>query len=317
MPVFNYTKHLREAIDSLRAQTYPGWECVIVDDGSTDDTPALLSALANEEPRIRLLRQESAGPAIARNTALAAIRGDFVQFLDADDLLAPDKLRRHVTAMEAHPEIDLAYGPTAYFDDGRPDVLRQGFRGTAPEPTRINGSGPEVVDVLLMRNVLTIEAPLIRRAVFTDLGAFDEGLRRITDWEFWLRCALAGKSFAFEPSDHPVARIRVHGGSLSYDDLVMHEVEVAMRTKLAEKLVDPDLRRVNERALAQAGASAGIDLALRGNLKSGLRMLLPALTSQKNASWALWAIALLLTPCAPVRRRLQERRHGWRAKVSA
>ena len=311
MPVFNYARYLRDAVDSLYAQTYQHWECIIVDDGSTDDTPILLASLAIEEPRIRVMHQGNAGPAIARNTALTAVRGEFVQFLDADDLLAPDKLARHVGVMVGNPDIDLAYGPTAYFDDRQPDLLRESFRASDRDgPPRVEGSGRRMTDALLKHNVLTIEAPLIRKSVFDELGGFDRHLRRITDWEFWLRCAIAGKRFAYIPSDEPVARIRVHGASLSHDELTMRLVEIDMRQMLSATLPDGDLRVQNEHLLTELKVNTGIAIGLDGDMLAGLRLIVPAALSERRRSWILWAIAILGVPVPPVRRSLRRRRYG-------
>jgi glycosyltransferase involved in cell wall biosynthesis len=318
MPVFNYARHLRDAIASLRAQTFQDWECIIVDDGSTDDTPNVLRKLASEEPRILILRQENAGPAIARNTALAATTGTYVQFLDADDLLAPDKLSLHVAAMEALPEVDLVYGSTAYFDDGHPDVLREGFRPHDDDvPPRVRGSGQPVLDILLERNVITIEAPLTRKSAFDEVGVFDRELRRITDWHFWLRCAIAGKRFEFLPSDSPVALIRVHDASFSHDETIMRLVEIEMRRKLAASLPAGNARDRNSRLLAHVSAETGINLALSGQLSRGLRLLLPATASQRQRSWLVWSMALLASPLPGVRRRLAARRYGRQDRVAA
>src|SRR5512145_295142 len=90
MPAYNAEVYIRQSIDSVLAQTYPNWELVIVDDGSTDRTGEIASEYG--DPRIRVFRQENGGEAAARNTALKNIQGEFLAFLDADDLYLPDHL---------------------------------------------------------------------------------------------------------------------------------------------------------------------------------------------------------------------------------
>lgn len=112
IPTYNRRDLIVETLDSVRAQTYPHWEAIVVDDGSTDDTWAYLEQASREEPRIRPFRREGeVGNAnVCRNQGVAHSRGRYVVFLDSDDLLAPNCLERRVRDMEAHPELGyIAY----------------------------------------------------------------------------------------------------------------------------------------------------------------------------------------------------------------
>ncbi len=116
LPVYNRPTMLVESVGSVLAQTFTDWEIIIVDDGSTDDTPAVAARLvAEHRPRIQYLRQANAGPGAARNTGLEAARGEFIQFLDSDDLLAPEKFARQVALLDAHPERGVCYCTTLRF----------------------------------------------------------------------------------------------------------------------------------------------------------------------------------------------------------
>src|SRR5215211_4578336 len=95
-PTYNYGALIGETLDSLRRQTLTDWECVVVDDGSTDDTAEVVARFAEGEPRVSYVRQANARQAAAKNNGLARARGAYVQFLDADDLLEPLKLERQV-----------------------------------------------------------------------------------------------------------------------------------------------------------------------------------------------------------------------------
>ena len=121
VPTFNFGRFVGETIAAVQAQTWTNWECVIVDDGSTDDTPDLCRAAAASDARIKCVRQDNRGHAAAKNAGVARSVGQYVQFLDADDLLERDKLRGHVAVLEAEPDLDIVYGPVRYFADDRPN----------------------------------------------------------------------------------------------------------------------------------------------------------------------------------------------------
>ena len=114
IPVRNRPRMVVEAIESVRAQTWPNWEVIVADDVSTDDTPLIVESLATLDPRIKLVRRSgsSGGPGVAREAARAKARGEFVQYLDSDDLLLQDKFERQVRLLESRPRVDIAYGWT-------------------------------------------------------------------------------------------------------------------------------------------------------------------------------------------------------------
>ena len=114
IPVFDAGGRLLEAIASVERQRYEPLEIVVVDDGSTDDTPALIESLG---PRVRALRQPNAGPAAARNRGLAAARGELFAFLDADDLWPDRKLQRQVAALATAPDVDVVLGRVSYLPE--------------------------------------------------------------------------------------------------------------------------------------------------------------------------------------------------------
>jgi glycosyltransferase involved in cell wall biosynthesis len=293
IPTHNYARYLRDAVESVRAQTRGDWECIVVDDGSTDETPEVLARLAAEEPRLVRLSQPRRGPSAARNAGLRQAHGEFVQFLDADDLLQPTKLAAHVATLDANVHVDIVYGPTGYFDDGSAAIVRATLRGgSLPEPS--SGSGWTMLEALLAANLMTIGAPLIRRTVFDCIGLFDEGLARMEDWELWLRCANAGMVFLFVPSPAPVAFVRVHPASASHSEAPMLLAEASVRQRLQPALHTRAARGLNRRRLNEARADAGKLLALDGQPRSALRWMLPAALSARRPNWLAWVFAMLL-----------------------
>ena len=115
VPAYNVAPYIRQAVESALRQTLTSLEVILVDDGSTDGTIAQLSGLGDQ--RLRPIRREHAGVCASRNTGAALARGPYLGFLDGDDVWLPDKLRRHVAVLEAHPEIDLTSSLSRVIDE--------------------------------------------------------------------------------------------------------------------------------------------------------------------------------------------------------
>ncbi len=196
---------LEEALECLRSQTQPDWECIIVDDGSVDRTLEISQAAADRDPRIHVLSQPNAGVGAARNAALAMARGTWVLLLDADDWLEPDALAVLGGAVRADSSLDAAYGQWAQAThDGGP--LDQGEFWSEPE---------SLFPVLTHHCVLVPHSCLFRRDLVDAVGSFDTTLTTCEDWDFWQRLARSGARFAAVP--RLVARYRLRLDSASHD----------------------------------------------------------------------------------------------------
>ena len=217
VPCHNYGVLLSEALESVLAQTHVDWECLVVDDGSTDSTPAVADHYSACDPRFRYLPRAHAGASAARNHGLRVALGEFVQFLDADDLLPPHKLEVQLAFMAAHPEVDIVYGDVRYFRHGEPAELSHSFDmlDTTFWFVPLHGSGAPVLRPLLAENRVVINAPLLRRSVFEVVGNFSERLGAVEDWEFWLRCAAKGQVFHYQSTPETRTLVRVHPRSTS------------------------------------------------------------------------------------------------------
>ena len=276
VPAHNYARFLGQAIDSLRSQTYTDWECVVVDDGSTDGTAEIVAALAASDRRIAYVWQAAAGPSPARNAGLAVTFGEFVQFLDADDLLGPRKLQHQLEVFRQHPEADIVYGGVRYFvEDAADDGQEKAVRRWIERPTRRVVSGPEesALEALVDDNIMVVEAPLIRRTLLEKVGGFDPRIRRMEDWELWLRCALAGAYFTYDGAgdDEAMPHVRVHRASSSQDQIGMHQAAAGVRKSVERNLPTPALRRLNRRRINEHLAIVGMLEGLNGRLKFGMR----------------------------------------------
>lgn len=204
IPTHNRADLLQACLDSVCAQTFTDWECVVVDDGSTDGTPVLLAERAAADPRIRWIRQDNSTASRARNRGVAEARAPLIAFLDSDDLYLPDRLQWMVEELHARPDVVLVYGDTLQFRDGHPE---ERFPYLGRIATKPDG---EAYEALL--SCPAIYAPVLRREVFERIGGFDETLESAEDWDAWLKVARAG------PIAHrarPALLYRLHGGAKS------------------------------------------------------------------------------------------------------
>jgi len=219
---FNHARVLAEAIDSALSQTLDPVDVVVVDDGSTDDTPAVL---ARYDARIRVLRQPNRGLAAARNAGLAATRGTYVAFLDADDVLAPAKLAEQVAVLERAPTVGWTYCDVLI------ETVATGARVTASERF---GYGSRALDgwlfpELIHGNFIPAIAPLVRRTALEVVGGFDERLTALEDWDLWLRLALSAEA-RYSPA--VLATYRVRPGGMSEDRSRMDQNRFRVLDKL-------------------------------------------------------------------------------------
>lgn len=179
IPVFNGSATLRQAIDSVLDQTSCGLELIVVDDGSTDSTPAIIESYGG---RVRQIRQSNAGPAAARNVGVRSARGKYLAFLDADDRWLPEMLERAIVMLDSDPDCVVAYGNLLMVDsDGR--SLATHLIGEQ------YAHAPSMEEILARMWPIMPSAALIRRSAFDACGGFVEEFRGagFEDAFLWLR----------------------------------------------------------------------------------------------------------------------------------
>ena len=200
VPVYNRSHLLREAVASVLAQTHRDFEIVIVDDSSTDDTPRVIGELSASDSRIRSLRRPNGGPGLARESGRIEARGDFIQYLDSDDLLLPRKFELQLAALHDHPECGVAYGMTRYRNAAGEEI-----ECTWKQPNEVRAT---MFPAFLLNRWWETATPLYRRTV-TDAAGPWLSLRLEEDWEYDARVAALGVRLAFVPEY--VAEHRDHG----------------------------------------------------------------------------------------------------------
>ena len=191
-PFLNAQRYLAEAIESVCAQTIPDWELLLVDDASTDESRRIAERFAKHNAQIRIIelgQEHPIGPAAARNYAAQQARGDFVVFLDADDILERDSLRIQTEAMRLYPTAAMVYGATHWWYPD--DESRDWTEPIAPAP-RLHAPPKLLRDIILMRrgHAPCICSAMIRRGAFSDLGGFEERFRLYEDQTLWVKIFL-------------------------------------------------------------------------------------------------------------------------------
>ena len=177
IPSYNNAKYLREAVGSALKQTYKNIEVIIIDDGSTDNSREVAESF--RDPRIIYLWQENEGPAGARNKGIEKTKGEYVAFLDSDDLWEKDKLKKQLDFMEKNPETGmLGTASREMTDDGK---IRG--REVFPEENKI------LQKILIRYNPFIQSSVMARREVFKRVGLYDRRFRESEDYELWLRIA--------------------------------------------------------------------------------------------------------------------------------
>ena len=200
IPVWNRPELVREAIESAISQTYSAIEIIVVNDGSTDRTPLVLEELSRRySPTLTVIHVPNGGVGLAREHGRKAAKGEFIQYLDSDDLLLPRKLEAQVAALEANPDCGIAYGKTRLVsDDG--NVIAAPFK-------RSGERFDHLFPLLLVDRWWNTLTPLYRRSVCDAIGPWSD-MRMSEDWEYEARAAGLGVKLAF--CDEFVADVREH-----------------------------------------------------------------------------------------------------------
>ena len=218
IPCYNSGDYLKETLESVQKQTYSVWECIIVDDGSIDDSWEVAESFCKKDARFHLIRQEHKGVSAARNRGLKQCKGLMIQFLDSDDLMAEEKLSSCVEFLLIHSMVDIVYTGARYFYSDNPKELLILGRNYLSGVIELTMYDVEIFKSVLLRNPFVTSAPLYRKQVFERVGVYDESFQYLEDWDFQIRCAAAGLCFHYLGYRPETATfIRLHTKSLMND----------------------------------------------------------------------------------------------------
>jgi glycosyltransferase involved in cell wall biosynthesis len=254
VPAYNVEKFLAETLDSVLAQTFRDFEIIIVDDGSSDGTPAVAQGYSTRYPgTVRYLRQENRGVAVARNEGAKLSQGDILAFLDADDTWLPEKLALQMEFWRKHPGYGLIYADAfAMTEDGK--VGRTTMRLKRPR------SG-DIFPYLLEENFISIPTALVRKDLYLKAGGFIEERNMIEDHHFWLKVSRHCQGGFL---DKPLACYRYRQGSLSgliNPKIEMWEKDLQVIARIAAEF--PEQARLYRARFRRARASIRYGMAFQ------------------------------------------------------
>jgi hypothetical protein len=214
VPCFNQAKYLPDALESLLKQTVGSWECIVIDDGSTDDTVKVAREFSRLSPKIRCISQENKGASGARNMGLRQVSGKYIQFLDADDFIAPDKWEKQLALLDGNSDLSVCLCDYA-FTDAEGQKFREHPCYKSP---RLDAECTQ--RDIAMRWETDLSVPihcfLFDSRVFNDrMIRFDESLDANEDWDCWMRVFAVPVFLAY--NDEKLAFYRQHNGSKTRD----------------------------------------------------------------------------------------------------
>jgi GT2 family glycosyltransferase len=292
IPTFNRARYLAEAVQSVLDQTFSDYELIVVDDGSTDGTSAVLAGF--EDPRLRVLSQENRGISAAMNAGLRAARGEYIARLDSDDVWFSDLLTRETSILDSHPDIGVVYSKAqAMSANGRSREHYLGLPLRYPYDTLLS---------LLWGDCTCNITTLARRSCFAAAGPYDETFRTHEDWDMWLRVA---RSCHFTFLNSTLGRFREHDNRITSPSSPTFVEHIESRVKVLDKFyaspyLPPHISAFKAIAYRNVYTEIGLFLLNTGHPARALPMFGRALVSGGNPvaafariCWLTMAVQLL------------------------
>lgn len=265
IPCYNYGHLIADTIQSLQQQTYKDIEIIVINDGSKDNTEEVVKFISQKDNRVKCYSYLNTGLGASRNRGLEIAKGDFIQFLDADDLLEKRKFEEQLFIFNNNPETDIVYGSVRYFtnDAYNPKDRKRKYWGNDKEwMPKVSGKGHSFLPQVLKGNFSHLSSPLFRRSFVKKVGLFDNEISAVADYHFLLRCAIANANFYYHDTPDTYSLVRWHPDNMSKDPTYMRSEEIKMRKKLIPLL------QGNEPALANnANAIKGLSIQVKGSWK--------------------------------------------------
>jgi glycosyltransferase involved in cell wall biosynthesis len=230
---------LRSALD----QTYGNVEVLVIDDGSRDNTPQVMTQFKDDR-RVRYLVQDNRGQAAAKNHGIREARGEYVAFLDADDIWASEKLELQIPLLLSSPAVGVVYSRVAYIEEtGKETGIAENelFRG------RVSGA-------LLIRNFIGFGTSVVKKECFDRLGRFDEAIGMGIDYDLWLRFST---EYEFDYVDRPLLRYRVWSGQMSNNCKSRYISGIAIMERFLKKYPGVVDKRTEQEAWAHTYVGYG------------------------------------------------------------
>ena len=271
IPTYNQASYLSEAVESALAQSYQDLEVIVIDDGSTDNTPEVASGFP---PGVIYIRQENQGVSTARNNGIEMAKGEYLAFLDSDDIMLEGALQKSVDFLDQHPEAGFCYGQVYRMDDKGRTLRLIGSRGAKTSCIR---DGKEQIALMLFRGDITPSTVLARRFCFEEVGLFNTTLHIGEDIDMWLRLAMR---YSVGYIAEPLAKYRVHPQSATIKG--NFEALESSQTAFVKRALDgvefgPRYKHLRRKAYFGLYCYLSEEAARRGHRATGFRYLLKAL----------------------------------------
>lgn len=243
IPCYNQEHVIEETLKSVFLQSYENWECIIIDDGSIDDSVTICNAWVEKDKRFKYFFKNNGGLSSSRNYGIEKSTGDFFQFLDSDDLIEHNKIYEDVKALLTKPDYDVVYSFPKFFKSNNL------FFDKYPDGFLMNRSFKkfEIMPFLIENNFTVVSSPLIKKEIVFKIGLFDQNLKSNEDWDYWLRLAMTGAQILFrEALENSSTLIRVSEGSMSTNYYRMLASEIEMRKKIKLNDLNNKLVKLND-----------------------------------------------------------------------
>jgi glycosyltransferase involved in cell wall biosynthesis len=180
IPVYNQEKYLKETLQSVINQSFSNWECILINDGSVDDSVAIINEYLTQDNRFHFINSENKGVSNARNLALQQVKGDYILFLDGDDLIHPEKIAQAISNFQKNSDLSIVFNTTSYFQDTIENKLYD---------IKIDAELLNFNDLLLYwgeKIIIPIHSAIIKRSLLDGIE-FNTNLTAQEDWLVWLR----------------------------------------------------------------------------------------------------------------------------------
>ena len=250
IPCYNYGHLIGETIESLLQQSYSDLEIIVINDGSKDNTEEVVKAWALKDSRIQYHGYPNTGLGASRNRGLEKVKGDFIQFLDADDLLEKRKFEIQLKLFSENPGTDVVYGSVRYFSTNPNDPSDRLLTYWGPNEEwmpKYNGNGRSFLQKALKGNFSHLSSTLFKKSIVDKVGLFDNEISAVADYHFLLRSVVADAVFLYHDIPDTYSLVRWHPSNMSKNLHRMFSEELRMREKLAPLLEnDPEAKAANE-----------------------------------------------------------------------
>jgi GT2 family glycosyltransferase len=287
VPAYNVARYIGEALASVFAQTFPDFEVIVVNDGSPD-TDELEQVIEPYRTQINYIKRQNGGPSAARNTAISHAQGDYVAFLDGDDLWLPEYLSEQLKALHENPALDLIYADALLFGDSA--SAGRTYMQTCPS------RGAVTFESLLVEDCsVPTSCAVARRRSLVDVGLFDENLITSEDFDLWLRLAFHGGHIGYQ--QRVLAHHRLHATSLAASSTRMLQSQIRVLKKTASTLtLSPGQQELLAKEITKCKAHLDLNRAKQQLLAGEYGEAMNAFTRANDffRSSRLWIVLQLL-----------------------